>query len=44
MLSAGDVDHIDPGAAYYQFTYMVTEATQRSLVGVATGRRQDAHT
>jgi peptide/nickel transport system substrate-binding protein len=33
VLSAGDVDHIDPGAAYYQYTYMVTEATSRSLVG-----------
>jgi peptide/nickel transport system substrate-binding protein len=32
VLSAGDVDHIDPGAAYYQFTYMVTEATSRTLV------------
>ena len=37
MLSAGDVDHIDPGAAYYQFTYMVTEATAAGAVGVATG-------
>ena len=32
MLAAGDVDHIDPGAAYYQFTYMVTSATQRPLL------------
>ena len=32
VLAAGDVDYIDPGAAYYQFTYMVTEATQRALV------------
>ena len=31
VLSEGDVDHIDPGAAYYQLTYMVTQATQRSL-------------
>ena len=31
VLSEGDVDHIDPGAAYYQLTYMITQATQRSL-------------
>ncbi len=33
VLASGDVDHIDPGAAYYQFTYMVTSATQRPLLG-----------
>ncbi len=33
VIAAGDVDYIDPGAAYYQFTYMETEATQRSLLG-----------
>ena len=32
VLSAGDVDHIDPGAAYYSFTYEVTYATQRPLL------------
>jgi peptide/nickel transport system substrate-binding protein len=31
VLTAGDVDYIDPGAAYYQFTYMVDSATQRQL-------------
>src|SRR3954464_4253474 len=31
VLAAGDVDYIDPGAAYYQFTYMVDSATQRQL-------------
>jgi peptide/nickel transport system substrate-binding protein len=31
-LWAGDVDHIDPGAAYYQSTYVVTNATQRTLL------------
>ena len=31
VIAAGDVDYIDPGAAYYQFTYMVTSATQRQL-------------
>ena len=33
VLASGDVDYIDPGAAYYQFTYMVTSATQRPLLG-----------
>jgi peptide/nickel transport system substrate-binding protein len=32
VLAAGDVDYIDPGAAYYQFTYMVTSAAQRALL------------
>jgi peptide/nickel transport system substrate-binding protein len=31
VLAEGDVDHIDPGQAYYQFTYMVSYATQRPL-------------
>jgi peptide/nickel transport system substrate-binding protein len=31
VLAAGDVDYIDPGAAYYQFSYMVDSATQRGL-------------
>ena len=35
VIAAGDVDYIDPGAAYYQFTYMVTAATQRGLLGWA---------
>ena len=29
VLAAGDIDYMDPGAAYYQFTYMVDDATQR---------------
>jgi peptide/nickel transport system substrate-binding protein len=32
VISAGDVDYIDPGAAYYQFTYLVTSASQRALL------------
>jgi len=32
VLSAGDVDHIDPGAAYYSFSYEITYATQRPLL------------
>ncbi len=35
MIAASDVDYIDPGAAYYQFTYMVTSATQSQLEGYA---------
>jgi peptide/nickel transport system substrate-binding protein len=35
VLSVGDVDYIDPGAAYYQFSYMVTSATQRQLLSWA---------
>jgi len=31
VLASDDVDYIDPGAAYYQFTFMVTSATQRAL-------------
>jgi peptide/nickel transport system substrate-binding protein len=32
ILSEGDVDHIDPGAGYYQFTYEISYATQRPLL------------
>ena len=32
VLSAGDVDHIDPGEAYYSFSYEITYATQRPLL------------
>src|SRR2546423_10631379 len=31
VLSNGDVDYIDPGSAYYQFTYILTYPTQRPL-------------
>jgi peptide/nickel transport system substrate-binding protein len=31
VLSAADVDYIDPGLAYYTFSYEVTQATQRPL-------------
>lgn len=31
ILSAGDVDYIDPGIAYYSFSYTVHYATQRPL-------------
>jgi peptide/nickel transport system substrate-binding protein len=32
VLATDDVDYMDPGAAYYQFTYMITSATQRPLL------------
>lgn len=32
ILSAGDVDHIDPGEAYYSFSYEITRPTQRALL------------
>ena len=35
VIAASDVDYIDPGAAYYQFTYMVTSAVHSPLVGWA---------
>ena len=37
VIAASDVDYIDPGAAYYQFTFMVTAATQSSLEAYAPG-------
>ena len=37
VIAASDVDYIDPGAAYYQFTFMVTSATQSSLTAYAPG-------
>jgi peptide/nickel transport system substrate-binding protein len=33
VISEGDIDFMDPGAAYYQFTYIMDYATQRSLMG-----------
>ncbi len=35
VLASSDVDYVDPGAVYYQFGYMVTNATQRTLLGWA---------
>jgi peptide/nickel transport system substrate-binding protein len=32
VLSAGDVDHIDPGQMYYSFSYEIGYATQRPLL------------
>jgi peptide/nickel transport system substrate-binding protein len=33
VVNSGDVDYIDPGAGYYQPTYIVDFATQRTIVG-----------
>jgi peptide/nickel transport system substrate-binding protein len=35
VIAASDVDYIDPGAQYYQFSYMVSNATQTPLVSYA---------
>ncbi len=33
VIAAEDIDYMDPGPAYYQFTYMVTAAAHRTLLG-----------
>lgn len=35
VIAASDVDYIDPGAAYYQWTFMITGATQSPLEAYA---------
>ena len=42
VLASSDVDYIDPGAAYYQFTFMVTTATQRALYSFGPDDAVDA--
>jgi len=42
VIAASDVDYIDPGAAYYQFTFMVTSATQSSLLAYAPADVEEA--
>jgi peptide/nickel transport system substrate-binding protein len=37
VLAADDIDYMDPGAAYYQFTYMVTSAGHRALLSWKPG-------
>jgi peptide/nickel transport system substrate-binding protein len=32
VLATDDIDYMDPGAAYYQFTFMVTNAAHRTLL------------
>ena len=40
VLNEGDIDYMDPGAAYYQVTYTLDLAAQRGLLGVAAGRHR----
>src|SRR6478735_4261086 len=35
VIAASDVDYIDPGAAYYQWTFMIDSATQSPLEAYA---------
>ncbi len=35
VIAASDVDYIDPGAQYYQFSYMISSATLSTLQGYA---------
>jgi peptide/nickel transport system substrate-binding protein len=37
VIAASDVDYIDPGAQYYQFSYMVSAGTQSNLMSYAPG-------
>ena len=32
MIGAGDIDYMDPGAAYYQPTFTVAKAVYRTLL------------
>src|SRR5581483_4135927 len=41
-LNEGDIDYMDPGAAYYQVTYSLTLATQRTLMGWPPNATQPA--
>ena len=40
VLSAGDVDHIDPGQAYYSFTYEITYADAAAAARIPAAQRQ----
>ena len=42
VLNEGDIDYMDPGAAYYQVTYSLTLATQRTLMGWPPNATQPA--
>ena len=42
VIAASDVDYIDPGAAYYQFTFMIDAATQSPLEAYAPGDIEEA--
>jgi len=40
VVAADDIDFMDPAAAYYQFTYMVTSAAHRTLLSWQPGDRE----
>jgi peptide/nickel transport system substrate-binding protein len=42
VLAASDVDYMDPGAAYYQFTWMITTAGHRQLASWAPDDVEEA--
>jgi len=42
VIAASDVDYIDPGAQYYQFSYMVSSATQSNLESYAPADVEEA--
>uniref|UniRef100_A0A6J5YUQ4 Unannotated protein n=1 Tax=freshwater metagenome TaxID=449393 RepID=A0A6J5YUQ4_9ZZZZ len=42
VIASSDVDYIDPGAAYYQFTFMISYATQRPLYSFGPDDAVDA--
>ncbi|MEZ5155806.1 MAG: ABC transporter substrate-binding protein [Solirubrobacterales bacterium] len=42
VVAASDVDYIDPGAAYYQWTFMITGATQSPLEAYAPADIEEA--
>jgi peptide/nickel transport system substrate-binding protein len=42
IVMAGDIDFMDPGAAYYQQTYVLDYAWQRSLLGWPPGEDEEA--
>ena len=41
VVASGDVDFIDPGAGFYQFTYILDYATQRALLGWPPDERDE---
>jgi peptide/nickel transport system substrate-binding protein len=41
VISAGFFDYLDPGAAFYNYTYVFTNATQRGLMGWEPGDASD---
>ena len=42
MIGAGDIDYMDPGAAYYQPTFTVANAVYRGLFDLGSRRPRGA--